>query len=78
MKTRTKVIWALIPACMTGGPMLMSDMAGIWTGRAPTVLPGVILTTAALCMMFDLICEQHGAIEKLKEELRTIKESTPR
>lgn len=69
-----KFVW-FVPACITGGPLMMSDMAGIWSHRSYVVLPGVVLVTVGLCIIFDIIFKQYEMIQRLQEELRTFKES---
>lgn len=66
-----KFVW-IVPACITGGPLMMSDMAGIWSHRSYVVLPGVVLVTVGLCIIFDILFKQHEMIQKLQDEITTL------
>jgi hypothetical protein len=69
-----KFVW-IVPACITGGPLMMSDMAGIYSHRSFIVLPGVVLVTIGLGIMFDIVFKQYAMIKTMQEELRIVKES---
>ena len=69
-----KFVW-IVPACITGGPFMMSDLAGIFSHRSSVVLPGVVLMSIGLVIMFDIVFKQHELIRKMQEDLRIIKES---
>jgi hypothetical protein len=67
--------YALIPACISFGPLGISRMGGTIPdepgyGLLATivVVAGVILLTAGLSMMFQFLVEQQMAIESLRKE----------
>ncbi len=67
--------YALIPACISFGPLAMSRMAGTIPddpayGILPTlvVISGVVLLTAGLHLMFRFLMEQNMTIEALQKE----------
>jgi hypothetical protein len=66
-----KLLWAMVPACVTFGPLAMTRIAGSARTEA-TYLEGagVLMLAAGLCVMFRVITRQTREIEALKRDLQ--------
>ena len=54
----SKFRYALIPACITAGPMFMTRIGGM-ADVGGNIMPfiGTLMLIAGLCMMFQMLCD---------------------
>lgn len=67
-----KLRHAMIPACISFGPLLMSRMGGTVTGGlgTGTVWVGVVLLTCGLHLILELVMQQQAFIEECRSKQR--------
>lgn len=67
-----KVIWAIVPVCITFGPLFMTRIAG--TARADIghrlEFSGVMMLAVGLVIIFRVITSQQKLIDRLLSEKR--------
>ena len=67
-----KFLWALVPACVTFGPLFMTRIAGTARTDATYLVGiGVGMLAVGLCVMFRVLVSQTREIEELKHSLET-------
>jgi hypothetical protein len=63
---------AVLPACVSFGPFLMSSMGGLSDHEWMTQMPGAVMMTIALCSMLNIIFEQRKVLDELLEQKNQI------
>jgi hypothetical protein len=59
--------YTMVPACISFGPLMASNMGGLGTGWVTPML-GSIMLTVGLGMMLDIIVKQQLALNGLLEQ----------
>ena len=59
-----KLLWGIVPACISFGPLFMSGMRY----EDHLVIAGVLMLSAGLVIMFKTVADQQKLIEKLLAE----------
>ena len=67
-----KLLLAIVPVCVTFGPLFMTRIAGTTPPDAGNglVTAGVLMLIAGLVVMFRIVVAQQKVIEKLQSEQR--------
>jgi hypothetical protein len=60
--------YSLIPACISFGPLLMSNMGGLETSGWVIPMMGTAMVIAGLSFMYSIISEQRTVIERLTNQ----------
>lgn len=61
----SKLIW-VVPVCITFGPLLATNMAGLYPeGGASVAVPGVLMLMSGLLVMYDIMCKNVNKIESI-------------
>jgi hypothetical protein len=68
----TKLLWPIVPACLTFGPLFMTRIAGSASPEIGSglVLAGVFMLAGGLAILFAVVRGQQKAIEELQAKLR--------